>query len=43
MPFGYSIPARLRQLSGQPLPEEEEEDEEGVIFGLKDIITSDKI
>lgn len=43
MPYGYSVPARLRHLAGEPLPEEEEEDEEGVIFGLKDIIDSDKL
>ena len=42
MPFGYSIPSRLKHLMGHPLPEDEEEDEEGVIFGLQSIIDHNK-
>ena len=43
MPFGYSVHQRLRALSGVALPEEVEEDENGVLFGMQEIIDDDKI
>ncbi len=43
MPFGHSIHSRLKALSGHPLPEELEEDDSGVLYGLKDIIDDDKM
>ena len=42
MPFGHSVHSRLRALRGIPIPEEIEEDQTGVVYGLKDIIDDQK-
>jgi DNA primase large subunit len=38
MPFGQSINTRMRQLNGVSVVEEVEEDDEGIIYGLKQVI-----
>lgn len=42
MPFGQSIITRLRHLNGRPLGDEIEEDDQGIIYGLKEVIDDDK-
>ena len=43
MPYGYSIPSRLQHIQGNKEFLCEEEDEEGIIFGLNRIIREDKL
>lgn len=43
MPYGYSVLSRLKSIQGYDLPEELEEDDEGVIYGLTEIIDEEKL
>lgn len=43
MPYGHSIDSRLKALRGIALPEEIEEDESGIYYGLQNVIDDEKL